>query len=146
MRKVKVFLLSAIFFPALTGCLYLGDVDLACSGMETTHKNSFSTDVVITQRNRIFELSFIRENNSLKEIFEKPKYTIDGYRFRFGHSDLKIEENWISGRYTFQGNTHGLTFSKTSNILLFFLETPESTGPKLLQFEGVCSEQSRLLK
>ena len=74
MTAVKVLLLSATLLPALSGCLSLGDVDLACSGVETKTTEQITTrsknTITTVQNNRVIELSLQRRYESFADLIE----------------------------------------------------------------------------
>jgi hypothetical protein len=137
-------LLVSIAF-VLSGCVNSGDIILACSGVETEEKLK-RPGVFIMQRDRVIEFKFRRQNDSLRNYFDTPQYSISGGYFAFEESDITNNETYISGRYTFQEQPHHLFYSKNTNLLMTTKEYVHGRESYRRQFEGICSKQSRIFK
>ena len=159
MPSIRPLLVLTICIPVLSGCLPSGDIILACSGVETEQvRTDFDLNLrapneTTRQKNRVIEFRAVRQNTLLKEYFDQPKYlvTIDTTDF----NPPKVFEN----RYILGGADAGsganfykeFTYRKESNVLLFKKERKEfldsfRTKTFIESFEGICSEQSRIVK
>ena len=145
MPFIRPYLILTICIPLLSGCLPSGDIILACSGVETEEKLK-RPGVFTMQRDRVIEFKFRRVNHSLRNYFDTPQYSISGGLFAFEGSDITNNETYISGRYTFKEQPHHLFYSKHTNLLKTTKEFVHGGESYRMQFEGICSKQSRIFK
>jgi hypothetical protein len=147
---MRPLLVLSICISLLTGCLPSGDIILACSGVETEQvkvgRNLLEPNGKLEQKNRVIEFRAIRQNKLLKEYFDQPKYLVTADNANFD-PPMVFENEFILGGSESDANSHKeFTFRKESN-LLFVKEQSKIGGDSITTtFEGVCSEQSRIVK
>ena len=145
MLSIRPYLILTICIPLLTGCLRSGDIILACSGVET-EQVKVGRNPTVEQKNRVIEFRAIRQNNLLKEYFDRPKYLVTADNTNFDPPKV-FENEFILGGGESDANSHKeFTFRKESNLL--FVKTQSKIGGDSITktFEGICSLQPRIVK
>ena len=138
---------------------------LVCSGYDTieTFSKSGRQQGPVVRKGTIVELSFVRKNDSLRHLFDEPEYNVfvRGDLF-FPSEEVKRDGDTISAIYAEHFMPIKFRYDLNSNILNAYQETTDCMSRRSTSyipidpdtcvktrsttFEGVCSEQSRIVK
>ena len=150
MCSIRLPFILAVCIPLLSGCLRTGDIILACSGVETEQvkvgRNLLAPNGTIEQKNRVIEFRAIRQNNLLKEYFERPKYLVTADNTNFDPPKIYDNEFILGGGESDANSYKEFTFRKESNLLFVRKQSKIGGDSITTTFEGICSEQTRIVE
>jgi hypothetical protein len=166
MRIVLILLVFVISSLVIAKQSITDEKVFVCSGYDTieTFSESGKQEGPVVSKGTILELSLERTNDSIKNLFDEPEY--DVYirsDFYFPSEEVKRDgDNTLSAIYANSYMPVKFRYDMNLNILHAYHETSNCQSQlsishlpfnpatcvkiKVTTFEGICSEQSRIVK